>query len=105
MGPRTLLVLEDPLVGRRAHHDGTDPADEVVVVQRAGLVVALAQQPVKRVSFVGDETVEAGGGVVAGDAHAFAPNCPRSHRIGSPWSTSWPAALSIRRTNWRRWAE
>ena len=68
-GPR--VVVEDPLVRRRAHRDRADALDEVAVVHRAALVLVLDEQPVEGVVLVGEVPVEGGGGVVDGAGHAL----------------------------------
>jgi hypothetical protein len=63
------LVVEDPLVGRRAHRQSADLGDEVAVVPVPLLVPPAREQPVERVVRIGDEAVERRRGVVLGKAH------------------------------------
>ena len=71
-----LLVVEDPLVRGAAHRDGADVGDEGVVVERAVVILLAGEEPVERVVGVGDEAVEAGGGVEDG-AESCGPVSPR----------------------------
>src|SRR3954447_2180702 len=59
-----LLVVEHPLVRRRAHRHGTDGADECLpAVFPMGVVVGF-EEPIERVLLVRDEPVDARGGEV-----------------------------------------
>ena len=78
-----------PTVRRRAHRDRPDVLDEVVVVERARLVLVLLEQPVQRVVLVGDVAVERRGGVEdraasSGHSPAGAREPARSGRRGRP---------------------
>ena len=67
------LVVEDPFVSRRHHRQGTDPCDELTVVQRPVLLALAREQPLQRVVGVGDEAVEGSGRVVLRQAHDSTP--------------------------------
>src|SRR5690606_34721667 len=106
------LVLVHPLVGGRTHHDRSAVLDELGGrVERLGVLLVRVpalhgEQPLQRVVLVGDEPVQAGGGLVDGlAAHVVSPrflddsfrccSCRScNHSNGSPWPTSTPAARS-----------
>ena len=63
------LVVEDPLVRRRAHRKRADAGDELGVVQEALAVLIACEEPLERVVRIGDEAVERRRRVVLREAH------------------------------------
>ena len=57
------LVLDDPLVGRRAHDERADALEEAREVALRRSAPGHGEQPRERVVVVGEEAVEGGGGV------------------------------------------
>ena len=80
---RTDHVPQHPLVGRRAHGERTDLADEGRVARL--LDVAEREEPIQRVVRVGDEAVEARGGVVLG-LHGAAPIRSFATKLRLAWA-------------------
>ncbi len=88
------MVLQDPLVRRRAHREGADRVEEPLISHRTGGVDIAGQQPREGVVRVRDEAVDAGRGEVHGGhgptvaggcdrAGSSARHCParRAHRL------------------------
>ena len=88
------LVLEDPLVRRRAHRERADPGDELVVVEGPSAVLVPREEPVERVVRVRDEAVERRRRVVLREAHSWRMPCFSS----AAWTRAsiWSPSYSMR---------
>lgn len=58
------MVAEEPFVGGGSHGDGADLRDEGRIIALRGFTEL--EKPVERMIGVGDESIQAGGGVVLG---------------------------------------